>query len=162
MKSIDSFFQRKEPLLHRPPAKRRKVRSRRGNIAAVHNDVDHGLTILATQSDGEEKKRESEPLPLAVVGQPGAAEDCDGCEGAETNGKEKEEKKRSRSLIKRFGRESENNVATKPRVENGDAVPSSKKWRLSLVAPTKVRPSNYSRTFPQRSGAACIVVCRAM
>ncbi|ELR22324.1 dual specificity phosphatase, catalytic domain containing protein [Acanthamoeba castellanii str. Neff] len=52
-------------------------------------------------------------------------------------GKEKEEK-RSRSLIKRFGRESENNVATKPRLENGDAVPPPKKWRLSLVAPTKI------------------------
>jgi hypothetical protein len=64
----------------------------------------------------------------------------------EKKGKEKEgghehKEKRPKSLIKRFGggRESEGNVSTKTR-GNGDASPAqSKKWRLSLASPAKVR-----------------------
>jgi hypothetical protein len=160
MKSIDSFFQRKEPLLHRPPAKRRKVRSRGSNIAAVHNDVDHGLTILATQSDGEETKRESEPLPLAVVGQPEAAEGCDDGKGEETNGKRREEKETVNERAKNE-REDEAGAIKKERRRQSqppqvlhEPQPSRKKSRARSSAPNPTDTAPPSTTTTPSSTPA--------
>lgn len=134
MKSIDSFFQRKEPLLHRPPAKRRK-------------------------GDGEEKKNESEPLPLAVVEQPEAAEDCDDGKGEETKGKEKEEKETENERAKNE-REDEAETVKKERRRQSqpsqilhEPQPSRKKSRARSSAPNHVDTAPPSTTTTPSSSS---------
>ncbi len=111
------------------------------DMHSATNDVEHGLTILATQSDGEETKRESEPLPLAVVGQPEAAEDCDDSKGAETNGKGKEEKE----TVKNERQDEAGTVKKERRRQSQpsqvlhEPQPSRKKSRARSSAPNPAR-----------------------
>jgi hypothetical protein len=120
----------------------------------MHNDADHGLMVLATQGDGEEMNNESEPLPLAVVEQPEAAEDCDDGKGEETKGKEKEEKETENERAKNEREDEAETVKKERRRQSHEPQPSRKKSRARSSAPNPMDTAPPSTTTPPSSSSS--------